>query len=63
MNKKSFFEKLFCLLIFIGIEILIGFILSKITFGNFGKVFMLFYCFMASSLALIFAIGLDEGDF
>ena len=47
MNKNSFFEKLFCLLIFIGIEILIGFILSKITFGNFGKVFMLFYCFMA----------------
>lgn len=60
---KNFFEKLISWLIFVGIEVLIGYLLSKLTFCNIGKVIMVVYCVIASILAFIFGIGLDEGDF
>lgn len=60
---KEFFEKLFSLLIFVVIEILIGFLLSKLTFCDIGKAIMIAYYLVAFGLAFIFAMGLDEGDF
>lgn len=60
---KAFFEKLTSWLIFVGIEVIIGYLLSKLTFCDIGKVIMIIYCVIASILAFIFGIGLEEGDF
>ncbi len=60
---RDFFEKLISWLILVGIEVLIGYLLSKLTFCDIGKAIMVVYCVMASILAFIFGIGLEEGDF
>lgn len=60
---KDFLEKFTSWLIFVGIEVLVGYLLSKLTFCDIGKVIMVAYCVIASILAFIFGIGLDEGDF
>ena len=60
---RDFFEKLISWLILVGIEVLIGYLLSKLTFCDIGKAIMVAYYIMASILAFILGIGLEEGDF
>ncbi len=60
---EELLEKLIPWLIFVAIEIAIGYLLSKLTFCDLGKAIMFAYCIVASGLAFIFGIGLNEGDF
>lgn len=55
--------KILTLIIFILIAISIGLLISNITFCILGKAIMITYCIVAIILAIILAIGLDEGDF
>ena len=55
--------KILTLIIFILFAISIGLLISNITFCILGKDIMITYCIVAIILAIILAIGLDEGDF
>ena len=54
--------KLICWLIWVGIEVFIGWLIHFIP-GTFGQAFLIAYGIVAFGLAEIFAIGLSEGDF
>lgn len=56
-------SKIISLFIFLLIEIFVGWLLYKLTFCILGQAIFFTYCFIAFILAIIFAIGLDEGDF